>query len=177
MRIITLTSLLALAALTPAISQAADGSITINGRIVTNTCTISSGAAGKHSVTLPTVSTSALSTQNSVAGLTPVTITLTGCTPATGKVALYFEPGAGTDMARGYLKNGTASGSNVEIQLLNADKSAIALNLPKANQNSQEVDLSSGAASLTYFAQYIAAANAATAGDVTATTDFTVIYP
>ncbi len=177
MRLHTLASVIALTALAPAISQAADGSITINGRIVTNTCTISSGAAGKHAVTLPTVSTSALSTPNAVAGLTPVTISLTGCTPASGKVALYFEPGADTDMGNGYLKNGTATGSNVEIQLLNADKSAIALNLPKANQNSQEVNLSSGAANLTYFAQYIAPTTPATAGDVTASTAFTVIYP
>lgn len=177
MRLHTLASVIALTALAPAISQAADGSITINGRIVDSTCTVSSGAAGKHTVTLPTVSTSAMASQNAVAGRTPVTISLTGCTPATGKVALYFEPGAGTDMTRGFLKNGTTSGSNVEVQLLNADLSAIALNLPKANQNSKEVDLSSGTANLTYFAQYIAAASAATAGDVSASTDFTVTYP
>lgn len=185
MRLHTLASLLALTALAPAISQAAtndlaavaNGHITVNGRIVANTCSITSGSAGKHTVTLPTVATSSLASQGKVAGRTPVTIALTGCTPATGKVALFFEQGAGTDMSSGYLKNTATSGSNVEVQLLNADQSAIALNAPKATQNSQEVDLTGGAANLTYFAQYIAARAPATAGDVTANTDFTITYP
>ena len=177
MRLHTLATLLALTALAPTISQAADGNITVNGKIVANTCTISSGTSGKHTITLPTVSTSILANQNDVAGRTSVTISLTGCTPATGKVGLFFEPGAGTDMAKGYLKNTATSGSNVEVQLLNADLSPIVLNAPKATQHSQEVDLSAGAASLTYFAQYIAAAGAATAGDVTANSDFTITYP
>ncbi|MGL4205565.1 MAG: fimbrial protein [Aeromonadaceae bacterium] len=178
MRLHTLASLLALTALAPTLSQAADGSIAVTGKIVANTCTISSGTAGKHTVTLPTVSTSTLANQNDVAGRTPVTISLTGCTPPTGKVALFFEPGAGTNMANGHLKNTAATGgSNVEVQLLNADLSPIVLNAPKATQNSQEVDLSAGAANLTYFAQYIAATGAATAGDVTANSDFTITYP
>lgn len=185
MRLHTLASLLALTALAPAISQAAtndlvavaNGSITVNGKIVDNTCTISSGSAGKHTVTLPTVSTSALAKPTDVAGRTAVTISVHGCTPATGKVSLFFEQGAGTDMSNGNLKNTATPGSNVEVQLLNADLSPIALNATQATQHSQAIDLSNGAADLTYFAQYIATTAGATAGGVTANTDFTITYP
>lgn len=178
MRLHALASLLALTALAPTISQAADGTITVTGQVTANTCTITSGSAGNHTVNLPPVSANALKNVGDTAGRTPVLISLSSCTPATGKVSLFFEPGVGTDMTTGKLKNSAAATpSNVEIGLLNADFSAIALNQGKSNQNSQEVDLTTGAADLRYYAEYVAATSAATAGAVEASTAFTIIYP
>ena len=173
-RSILIASLLALL---PLGSQAADGEINITGKITANTCDITSGTAGKQAVTLPTIMANSLQSAGATAGRTPFTITLANCTPDSGKVALYFEPGAGTDMTTGKLKNTAASAAgNVQVALLNADLSDIALDQPQGSQNSQWVDITTGSADLSYFAEYYTQAGSATAGDVKADTYFTLTY-
>jgi len=72
---------------------------------------------------------------------------------------------------------GTPSGAgNVQVGLSNADFSQIALNQPQAAQNSQWVDITGGAATLTYFAEYYSALGGVTAGAVKADTFFTLTY-
>ena len=105
-----LATAIAVAAAMPAVSQAADGTITFTGQITSQTCTISGNGAGKNlTVTLPTVSTSALATAGTTAGRTPFNIALSNCTPNSGNVSTYFEPGATVDTATGQLVN--ASGT------------------------------------------------------------------
>lgn len=115
------SSLLALIPL--ATHAAGDGEINITGKIVANTCDITSGNAGKQAVILPTIPARSLQDAGATAGRTPFTITLANCTPPdSGKVGLYFEPGVGTDMSTGKLKNSAASAAdNVQVGLLNAD--------------------------------------------------------
>ena len=173
------TLIASLLALLPLGSQTADGEINITGKITANTCDITSGTAGKQAVTLPTIMANSLQSAGATAGRTPFTITLANCTPDSGKVALYFEPGAGTDMTTGKLKNTAASASaagNVQVALLNADLSDIALDQPLGSQNSQWVDITTGSADLSYFAEYYTQAGSATAGDVKADTYFTLTY-
>lgn len=173
-RTLLATSLLTLL---PLAAQAADGEINITGKIVANTCDITSGNAGKHAVLLPTISANSLQSAGETAGRTPFTITLANCTSDSGKVGLYFEPGVGTDMSTGKLKNSAATAaSHVQVGLLNADLSNIALDQPQGNQNSQWVDISGGSAELSYYAEYYTAAGGATAGDVKADTYFTLTY-
>ena len=169
-------ALISALALLPRISHATDGEINITGTIVANTCDITSGTGGKHAVVLPTVSANALTPAGTTAGRTPIAINLTNCDPG-GKVSLYFEPGSGTDMSTGKLKNTASSGGaeNVQVGLLNADFSPIALDKPQAFQNSQLVDITSGGATLTYFAEYYSLGGV-TAGAVKADTFFTLIY-
>lgn len=163
--------------LLPLMAQATDGEINITGTIVDNTCDITSGTGGKHAVVLPTVSANALTAAGTTAGRTPFAISLTNCTPTSGKVSLFFEPGSGTDMSTGKLKNTAASGAtNVQVGLSNADFSPIILNEPQATQNSQLVDITSGAATLTYFAEYYSAPGGVMAGPVKADTFFTLTY-
>ncbi|MDH1507873.1 MULTISPECIES: fimbrial protein [Aeromonas] len=170
-------ALISALALLPRISHATDGEINITGTIVANTCDITSGTGGKHAVVLPTVSANALTAAGTTAGRTPIAINLTNCTPNSGKVSLYFEPGSGTDMSTGKLKNTAPSGAgNVQVGLSNADFSQIALNQPQAAQNSQWVDITGGAATLTYFAEYYSALGGVTAGAVKADTFFTLTY-
>lgn len=168
---------LGLAALLSGTAQAADGTITINGEITAQTCQISGNGGGvDFIVTLPTVSTSALPTAGATAGRTPFNVALTNCSPNSGNVAVYFEPSATVDGTTGHLQN-TASGGaeNVQVGLLNSDHSDINLGSGEAAQNMQFVALDNGAATLSYFAQYVAT-NAATAGSVTTRSMYSIVY-
>ena len=138
------TAAIAAAAAMPAVSQAADGTITFTGQITSQTCTISGNGGGKNfTVTLPTVSTSALATAGTTAGRTPFNIALSNCTPNSGNVSTYFEPGATVDTTTGQLINASGTATNVEIGLLNGDSSVITLGAAQASQNSKAVALAS----------------------------------
>lgn len=168
------------AALAPQAANAVDGTITINGTIVSNTCKVGTGSPNNFTVTLPTVSTSAFTAAGNVAGATAFSIAVTGCTSST-KVTTYFEPGTTVDIATGNLINsGTAT--NVEAQLLNgaggslAAFSAIKLGAAAASQNSSQYTLTSGAATLNYYAQYYATGAAVGAGTYASTVNYTMTY-
>ena len=155
-------------------AHAADGTINITGTINSSTCKINgANSPATIAVALPTVSTTALNSAGSVAGRTAFNIALTGCGALT-KATTFFEPGP-TVMADGNLKNATGSATGVEVQLLNNDFSAIALNGASGAQSSQSVTLASGAGTLNYFAQYFATA-AAGAGSVSTSVQFSMIY-
>lgn len=177
MRTKSLIAAIALIAAIPAASYAADGTITINGKVTGQTCTIKgNGGSGDFTVTLPTVSTNALKTAGATAGRTPFNIALSNCTPNSGNVMVYFEPGATVDMSTGRLINTTGSGAkNVEVGLKNSDYSDIKLGADKTQQNSKAVALASGAAKLDYFAEYVAT-GAATAGDLNTSTMYSIVY-
>ncbi len=159
----------------PLASNAADGEVEITGNITANTCEITTGTGGVHTVTLPTVMASALNGAGKTAGRTPFTVQLANCSPNSGNVALYFEPGANTDMASGRLNN-TGAATGVQVGLLNASMEQIQLNQPFSSQNSQTVAITSGSATLNYFAEYHAT-GAAGAGIVETSTLFSIVYP
>lgn len=160
----------------PLASNASDGEVRITGTITANTCNITTGAAGLHTVTLPTVMASALNAAGKTAGRTPFTVELASCSPESGNVALYFEPGANTDMASGRLNN-TGAATGVQVGLLNGSMVPIELNQSTALlQKSQTVSIASGSATLNYFAEYYAT-GAAGVGDVITSTFFSIVYP
>lgn len=178
-----------LAAASPA-TFAADGTITFTGRVTGQTCTIAgNGAASDFTVALPTVGASTLNAAGNTAGRTAFNITLSGCTPATGNVAVYFEAGTNTDLTTGRLRNAAVAApavgdtpavtpaGNVQIGVLNADFSPISIGSAAASQNSQSVALAAGAATLQYYAQYVATGGASTAGEVTTTAQYSIQYP
>jgi len=155
-------------------ASAADGTINITGQINSSTCKINGGnSPAAVNVTLPTVSTTSLNAAAAVAGRTPFAIALTGCGSLT-KATTFFEPGP-TVLADGNLKNATGSATGVEVQLLNNDFSAIALNAASGSQNSAQATLTGGAGTLNYYAQYYATA-AAGAGSVATSVQFTMLY-
>jgi len=167
----------AAAAFVPSASQAADGTITFSGTITSQTCTISGNGQGPNfTVTLPTVSESALASSGAVAGRTPFTIALTNCDPDSGPVATYFEPGVTVNPSTGQLLNATGSATNVEVGLLNSDTSQIMLGQAIASQNSRPTTIASGSASLNYFAQYVAVNGGSTAGSVDTTVMYSMAY-
>jgi major type 1 subunit fimbrin (pilin) len=154
---------------------AADGTITFNGEIVANTCTINGGAGQSFTVTLPKVMASALASSGQTAGTTPFQIALTNCTPDGGNVHAYFEAGATTDAATGRLLTSAGGAANVQIQLLNSDLTEIKAGFADALQNSKSAAVNAGSATLSYFARYYATA-AATAGLVTSSVLYTIVY-
>jgi major type 1 subunit fimbrin (pilin) len=173
-----LVAVMGVVAFAPQNAKASDGTITFNGKITAQTCTISgNGGGSSFLVQLPTVSTSSLTAAAEVAGATPFPIALSNCSPNSGNVSTYFEAGSTIDLVTGNLLNVTGSAGNVEVGLLNAsDSSAISLGKAQASQNSQTVAISSGAATLNYIAQYVATNGASTAGTVATTVTYSMSY-
>ncbi|CAM4227491.1 MULTISPECIES: fimbrial protein [Stenotrophomonas] len=163
----------------PLAANAADGTITFNGKVTDKTCTISTPGGKDFSVNLPTVSKSTLAAAGAVAGRTPFAINLTKC--SAGNVATYFEPGSTVDFNSGRLNNQAAANAagNVQLQLLGSNNQFLPVKASGANQaqdNSQWVTVAAdGTANLNYYAEYYATA-AATAGEVTSNVKYTIIY-
>ena len=158
-------------------AAAADGTITFNGTITAQTCTINGNGSGSSNftITLPTVSSSTLATAGQTAGRTPFSIALTNCTPNSGNVRTYFESGPTTDLTTGNLILNAGGATNVEIGLLNSDSTNIAAGAAEASQNSKPVAITSGKATLNYYAQYVAT-GAATAGAANSSVMYTMAY-
>lgn len=153
-------------------AQASDGTITFNGALQTTTCTITGG--GNQTVTLPTLATSALPSAGTTAGGTGFSIAVTGCSSGTTATA-YFEAGANTNMTTGRLVNTGAAG-NVEIQVLNASGTVVNLaGSSVAAQGATAANISGGAATENFIARYYAT-GATTAGAVTSSVTYSMIY-
>lgn len=166
-------------------ATANDGTISFEGAIEDATCIISGGdetnkdQGENFKVTLPKVSTTALTAAGQVAGDTPFYINLSGENCPNGKVAnVVFERAQSTniDSATGYLKNTETTGGakNVFIRILNNNKSP--LNLNEANSSHQPVTIASNKASFNYWGQYIAIGGAASAGTVKSDVIYSITY-
>ena len=179
---------------------AADGTITFNGRVVDQTCTVTNGDnSGNFDVKLPTVNKTQLATAGAVAGLTRFNIELKGCKQATAagtnSVRAYFLPNSQyVDATTHNLINvaqvtgGDTKADNVQIQLTHADTSkviAVGENVdvqgnapynPWFNFENDTTAAGTAKANLTYYAQYVAVGGAATAGVVQSKVEYNIIY-
>lgn len=178
-KIVALLGLLAVASFA---AQAADGTITITGKIDPLTCSINgttpNGAVNK-AVLLPTVGKNSLMA-GQTAGSTAFQITIggpaeTGCT--NGKdVSLYFEAGAGVEPGTGLLSNTAPAGkSNVKVAILNTDSTRIAVGTATPN-NKGKATITGNQAVLNYLAAYYADGVDATEGAVQSAVNFSVVY-
>jgi major type 1 subunit fimbrin (pilin) len=169
---------LGIAAIAPQTARAADGTITITGKVVAQTCTVNGNAFGTPAsvnVALPLVLAPVLTSAGSVAGTTPFSIAIANCDPALTSVQTFFS-GGNIDGSTGNLKN-TGTATKVQVQLLNSGAAVMPLNGGTASlQNSPTATLSSGAATLNYSAQYISPTGGATPGSVNTSVAFTMIY-
>lgn len=170
----------ALSAAAAAPAMAADGTVTINGQITATTCNIDAGGTGtkNQTVTLPTVSTTALDAANKPAGETNFYFNLSG-TGCAGTAKMHFESASSpVNVATNRLRNETlpaAGGADfVEVAILNKDGSKIQLS---DSSNSASYTLTAGATTrLDYFARYEATTAAATAGEVKTHVDYSIDY-
>lgn len=156
-----------LASVSPAF--AADGTITITGKVTGTTCVIANN--GNVTVPLPQVSSTALATNGATAGQKAFALNLSGCASTT-KATAYFEPGANVDPATGNLRNATGAGNatNVQVQLYNSDLTPINL----FSNNAKQVTIGT-AGPMNFYAGYYATGQA-TAGDVTTSVVYTMLY-
>lgn len=171
---LSLASALAIALLAAPAAYAADGTITFTGNVTAVTCTIN-GGNGDFNVVLPTVSAASLAAPGAVAGRTPFKIEVSGCTPDTGKISAFFEADAQVN-SQGRLDIDAGGAKNVQVALLNDSHDLIKVGAAAVDQNSQKVNLSSGAATLNYYAQYEATVGAAEAGAVATRVRYTMSY-
>lgn len=161
--------------LLPLNAQASDGTITVNGQVTANTCTINAGTPNM-TVTLPTVSTVALPA-GAVAGATAVTMSYSACSAGLVSATMYFEASANVDQGTGCLKNTAAtSPTNVEVCFTNADGSAIDMSKASGSQGATAATLSASAGTDTFLVQYSAAGGAATPGSYTSQVTYSVVY-
>ncbi len=160
-------------------AQAADGTITFDGEVLSTSCKIDVGGEGaaNATITLPKVAATSLATAGSRASEVPFNIVVGGpgadaCTQS--NVKAYFHKGANVNAA-GRLSNtaGTGQATNVDVVLMNAKRQDINL---VDNTNSETIAISSGTATIPLFGQYYAT-GAATAGLVDTNVEYSVIYP
>jgi major type 1 subunit fimbrin (pilin) len=170
----TAVSLLTIAPL----AHAADGTIEFTGMVTALTCEINGGGANNDfTVALPPVPQSSLSAIGSSAGRTPFAITLTNCSPDSGMVSTYFEPGATVDLQTNQLKVDLGGAQNVELRLLNSDFSKVLAGAAKDSQNSTPVSIDSGAATMNYYVEYAQYGVAgATPGQANSRIQYTLTY-
>ncbi|MDW8847675.1 fimbrial protein [Erwinia sp. MMLR14_017] len=175
MKKVTMVSLgVLLAAAQVNAAEASDGTITFTGSIDSQTCAVSiNGGSSSATVTLPSVSSSVLSSAGQIAGNTRFTVELNECSTETGEVYAYFEQGANVN-ANGRLNN-TGTATNVELQLLDGANNV--LNAGSTDQTTSPTTeaLTAGAATLSYSAQYYATAQA-TSGTVASSVTYSINY-
>ena len=177
----------------PLTGQASDGTITFTGAVTASTCTLSinGGAnAGTATVALPTVDRAALTGTGAgtTAAGTFFSVGVTGCsgvadigsgTPAAPtSVAIYFEAGPNVDEATGGLIN-TVTGSNVEVNLYNASGSTIVgtqIQPGTPTHQPTALTIASGGTQWFYAGYATVAAAAATAGAVSTSITYSLVY-
>ena len=171
--------MLSLSLITTLTYAAPDGTITINGKVMDQTCTIG-GTDGNYIVTLPSVSKSTLATANSTNGDTLFSINLSNC--PVGSIGIYFDNSHANINSAGRLKNTVMSpnaAANVDVQLLNSAKTILDLTKDASGQNLilSNVGTAGGNAKIDFYARYFANAANVTAGGITTTATYYVIYP
>ncbi|MGE8605133.1 fimbrial subunit [Bordetella trematum] len=178
---------------------AVDGTITINGEIISSTCKINGQTPPSDLlVTLPKISTSALKKKGDFAGATPFALVLSEC-PATltGEVKAHFEPGVTTAYEDGNLYAYTTStakekastipagqasqgkADNVQIQLTNTDGSVIHLGATDSKAAGAMLTGSdTKGATLRYLARYYKSGDSAiAAGKLYTYVQYSIVYP
>ena len=161
-----------------AAANAVDGTINFQGELLNTSCVIKvNGQGSPATVTLPTVGVSALSTVGQTAGDTNFDITVSDCDGSYDVVTEFT--GSNIDVSSGRLINTAVSGAaGVQLEVLDR-----ATGLPIKLGPGSELDATpvttdaSGNATLPYTVRYYAAGSSVTAGLVTSSVEFTIVYP
>ncbi|WP_082720351.1 fimbrial protein [Burkholderia sp. MSMB1835] len=172
--------LIAAGATVSTMAHASDGTISFDGKVITSTCKID-GESGNFTVHLPPISTNALTAVGNVAGRTPFSLSLSGCTVGDGnpvKVGVVFEPGANVDQSTGRLTldQGEDKAQGIQLNVLDAQQKQIMIGSASSSNPPQAVDIGAdGKAKLDYFTEYYAS-GAVKAGDVNSRVEYSLIY-
>ena len=158
-------------------AHAVDGTITINGTVANNTCTVTVNGTSKDlTITLLPIAKTALATANSFAAPQSFSLNIAGCgtTPTTTP---FFEPtSSGTTTITNNRLANTGSASGVEIQILNSSGVQVDLSKAFGSQNVSGVAVVSGTATHNFVARYYSTTGSVTPGTVAAQLAYTIIY-
>lgn len=166
----------------------ATNTITFNGKITDATCDVSLeykgaevGTAGTGTIMLDEVSKTDLAAAKSEAGQVPFFIVAKNCslgTPAKTKIAANFKSVNGDN--QGLLNNIAAAtpATNVQLRLLDSAGNVIKVNDPNQSGTTKFTDIATSPADtkMQYSVEYYSAAGSATAGDVSSTVDYELMY-
>lgn len=182
-KLLTIASALALGSIATQ-AFAYDGTITFNGTISNVTCTLAAAGGGATgTVTLPTVTQSALKAAGDTAGTTQFSIKLTNCsggTPAPTQAAAWFETGTEVNAAGRLVTTvGGNSTDTLSIALYNigsATPIAIGQGNGSIGSSGSPFAISNGSATLNYQAKYYAEKTGVPPGAVQAKVNYTIQY-
>lgn len=161
-------------------AAAADGIIQINGEINAETCVPDVVSGGTATIDLPIVAATSLAASNATAGVTPFTISLTGCTGTSTLARASFESDSTSITPSGNLAiDGSSVATGVEIQI--RDNSGAPINLATDDQtvvgvNNATFAITGGAATMDYQAAYFTPTGTVTPGALTSSVAYTIQY-
>ena len=164
----------------PSLAYAADGTITITGKVLDNTCTIGGTSPGNYTVKLPTVIKSAFTAINTTAGEKDFQIELTNC-PSPANISVFFESTNTNVDTAGRLNNTATGGSTAQVELVNGTErinlkgttlsaqstTALTFNSSSSTTNSHTFPLK---------ARYYALTYPVTVGDVATSITYNIVY-
>ncbi|MET2950084.1 fimbrial protein [Vibrio owensii] len=176
MKLTQLVSILGFTLFTSSVLAASANTITFQGEVTDETCTVAvNGESASPVVLLETVSKSQLTNNGDTAGGADFDISISGCTGDVAGVPNISTVFVGNQVTGNGNLGNTGSATNVEIQIL--DTSGSAIDLTGGFKGSNDLALAAGETSstATYSAQYYAT-GAATAGTVNASLQYAVSY-
>lgn len=155
-----------------------DNTISFEGEVTAQTCTVLVNGQTSPVVLLPTVSTNDLATSGSTAGTTSFEFNVSGCTTlddASTIGAKFSGNAVDTSTAGAGTLGNTGTATNVNIQLLDSTSTPINLNSTWLGDGDIALPANSTTATQTYYARYFAT-GAATAGTVRASVQYALNY-
>ena len=163
-------------------ANAADGTITITGKIMSQSCSVKiNGGAASDTVILPAIAKDAFAADGDTAGDTKFTIDLSGCDTQFSSLnaAAVFDATGHVDATTHNLLTdaGVGAATGIQIQLTD-DLGTSPIDLTgtdAASQNSPSVDVHSGTGTLKYQARYYSK-GVVGAGTVNTTVAYTIAY-
>lgn len=153
-------------------AYAADGTINFTGTITDAACTITPGSANQ-TVSMGTVSSTALANVGDTAAPSAFNIVLTNCpVTATQAVVKFDGPTDADNSSLIALTTAAGKATGVAIGVYEADAATL---IPVGSPSASKTLSTTADTTFNFFAKYVAT-NAVVAGSANAVSDFTVIY-
>jgi type 1 fimbria pilin len=157
-------------------SSSAISTLSTNSAVLSNSsCALNGGTDNTFTVTLPTISASALRGVGTVAGLTPFNISYQCSSGA--KLTMTMSSSTAWNTSLGVISSsascgGTSSAGSVGVQVLQSPTKP----MPLTTTGQSLGNSPNGTLTIPYYAQYYQTGTTVTAGPVCATATFTMIY-
>jgi len=168
-------------AMTAATAHAA--TITFQGKITDQSCSVSVNGQTDHIITLPTVHSGLFTSTNRSVGTTPFDVEITGCKPASDEEETYTVTFKSANLVgAGFLDNIVTSGGagNVAVRLTKDPDGSDPLDLSNPSSSVIELTVPANGESVSHkmAAQYMSidSAQSVTAGKVLATVEYVLDY-